>query len=75
MKSLLPASRQVIEALNGQITAEFSQGTHGLRYCNHRWLAKPLAHVLGCDKVHKTRWLTFIDLARERFVSWQDFTG
>ncbi len=68
-KSLSPASRRIIEALNAQILDEFLQGTQGLGYRDYHWLAKPIAHVLSYDKEHKAHWLASIDLARERFVN------
>jgi hypothetical protein len=66
--TITPATMWETENLNKQIIEQFEEGAAGLGQKDHYLLAKSLAHVLGYDLDHKSRWLDSIALARIWFV-------
>jgi hypothetical protein len=54
--TITPATMRETEKLNEQIIEQFEGGAARLGQQDYHLLAKPLAHVLGCDLDHKSQW-------------------
>jgi hypothetical protein len=67
LKTITPAKKRRILALNLLVANEYERGREGLRTKDQHWLSKPLEHILQYDLNRKEQWAESVQLARVRF--------